>query len=357
MISFTGLKYPLLLQAIVDLTPENHPDLINLQQANTQALHMASALNEGRRARELVEHVLRSKGSFSRFSVKKRKSEPPSKDNRKAPPPLDRAASSGSIPQIMLKKWSRKTEKAKTALGFESAVVPTACHATFDEVNDYAVRFDLLEMSFISFGEEMRVWSASAAEHLASLKFLTLAFIETCRPMRHEQYEIQGLLDRVLDFQHVLTSCEMDIVDTTTTQVEGLLPTLEKLIFAFKGPRKIILKRNAKLLDYQSLRTTHQSAAEEAATDFASLSNKLLSELPTFLSAAGSAFNFILAAFTSIQAKYFHDLQVRLVKFQESHCTTSTIPSGGQLVDEWRKAHMTTRQQLFALPSCRTEGE
>ncbi|KAL0955621.1 hypothetical protein HGRIS_001854 [Hohenbuehelia grisea] len=52
------LKYPLLLQAIIDSTPESHPDYIHLKEAKSRMEEVARSVNEGRRRKEVVREVL-----------------------------------------------------------------------------------------------------------------------------------------------------------------------------------------------------------------------------------------------------------------------------------------------------------
>jgi dynamin-binding protein len=55
------LKYPLLLAAIIDETPDAHPDKPALRRAKEQAEAVAHEVNEGRRRYEIVQEVLRGK--------------------------------------------------------------------------------------------------------------------------------------------------------------------------------------------------------------------------------------------------------------------------------------------------------
>lgn len=55
------LKYPLLLAAIIDETPDDHPDKENLRLARATIEEVARNVNEGRRRAEVVKDVLASK--------------------------------------------------------------------------------------------------------------------------------------------------------------------------------------------------------------------------------------------------------------------------------------------------------
>lgn len=55
------LKYPLLLIAIIEETPDNHSDKENLLQAKEMMEAVARGVNEGRRRREVVQEVLMAK--------------------------------------------------------------------------------------------------------------------------------------------------------------------------------------------------------------------------------------------------------------------------------------------------------
>ncbi|RXW12770.1 hypothetical protein EST38_g13083 [Candolleomyces aberdarensis] len=55
------LKYPLLLHAIIDETPDSHPDKGNLRQARTMMEEVVRKVNEVRRRAEIIKDVLKSK--------------------------------------------------------------------------------------------------------------------------------------------------------------------------------------------------------------------------------------------------------------------------------------------------------
>ena len=57
------LKYPLLLTAIIDETPDDHPDKENLRVARETIEEVARNVNEGRRRAEVVKDVLSSKST------------------------------------------------------------------------------------------------------------------------------------------------------------------------------------------------------------------------------------------------------------------------------------------------------
>jgi dynamin-binding protein len=55
------LKYPLLLSAIIEETPDSHPDKQNLKDAKLRTEAIARQVNEIRRRSEVVKEVLTSK--------------------------------------------------------------------------------------------------------------------------------------------------------------------------------------------------------------------------------------------------------------------------------------------------------
>lgn len=339
----------------------DHPDLDNLRKAHTQALSVASALNEGRRARELVERVLRSKSTTPRptLTKKKKRASDSNKDSRRAPPPVDSSGSSASLPQSIMKKWGRKSEKTKTALGFSNAAVPPSSHDNFDQVNELAVRFDVLEAQLIDFGEAARLWSTSAHGSMRSLSNVALALLETCRPTHGEHYETDSLVERLVEFRRVLSSCEREVCQATIEQTEEILPPLERLIFAFKSPRRVIHKRHDKLLDYQTHhRDQDINLADTAATDFTTLSRKLQAELPLFIAAIEKAFRHFVLALATLQRHHYERLHGLLGQFQECVLdpTSKNVQPGELLLETWHAAHVIPRQQFLALPSCRSDG-
>lgn len=318
---------------------------------------MASALNEGRRTRELVERITKpqsSSSSSSKFfmmrkaSVKHKRGHSKKQASAHASQP-----SSSSLSHSATKKWSRSAERSKHAIGFDTVLVPQNDHSGYELVQDLVRRFSLLEHSLITFGEQARAWSSRVRQHVGALTWMVLALTETYKPLRGEQYEIGGSLDRLIDFRHALTDIESHTCPKTMVKVEEMLPSLEKLVFAFKNPRKIIDKRALRLLDYQSARRAGSSEPEATVKrdvsegDYISLTNRLACELPAFLTAINKAFEQVLLHFSVIQAEHFAEVQQAMSSFAEEKIGESDGAAEITAVQE----------QFFALPSCRTEGE
>lgn len=151
-------RYPLLLDQILAVTPEDHPDRANLQRANTQALAMAEHINEFKKRSEAVSRI-----------VSKKDSNP-------------RRESSRSISSTVGKKLLRGSQKAKNALGL-----------TESDTNERDEMFDTLsalvdstKAACVRFEVEMKDWSKSTKVALEAQVALVENWIDVYAPMEGE---------------------------------------------------------------------------------------------------------------------------------------------------------------------------
>lgn len=150
------LKYPLLLDQILALTPDDHPDRSSLQRAYSAILVVAEHINECKKRSDAVARV-----------VAKDKSS-------------QRRESSRSISSSVTKKLLRSTQKAKTALGLADN--------EGDEMFDTLVALvDGTRSGVLRFSSEMRDWTESTKAALEAQVGLVEAWINLYAPLAGER--------------------------------------------------------------------------------------------------------------------------------------------------------------------------
>lgn len=286
---------------------------------------MAGALNEGLRARELISHITRSKDRRTLFVKGNHKKQSQSLST------LTTSASTNSFSRVMNKKWNRNSEKTRKAAGLAHTAIPPAARNSYDLVNELVDQFDALESCLISFGQHARSWSETACHNVRSCHRLVGAYLDLCRPIGTTHSEDESSFARILDFRHLLSTIESETSQMAIDSVETeLLPPLEKLIYAFKSPRKVIEKRALRLIDlqYQQPKATQEPSCLDAGRDFVSLSERLLLELPHFLASIHRAFEAVLFSFAEIQQNHFGLLHRHLQAFSDLHLPAEASESG-----------------------------
>lgn len=148
-------RYPLLLDQILGLTPDEHPDRANLQRAHLQALAMAEHINEFKKRSEAVARIVAKNGSMRRDSTR-------------------------SISSSVSKKFLRSSQKAKNALG----LVDTA--EQDDMFETLSTLVDNTKAACQRFEGELKDWSRSTKVALDSQITMVESWIELYAPLEDE---------------------------------------------------------------------------------------------------------------------------------------------------------------------------
>lgn len=151
-------RYPLLLDQILAITPEDHPDRANLQLANTRALAMAEHINEFKKRTEAVSRIVNKKDA------------------------VPRRDSTRSISSTVSKKLFRGTQKAKNALGIDTA-------ERDDMFDTLSALVDSTKSACIRFEGEMKDWSRTTKVALESQVALVEGWIDLYAPLEGESPE------------------------------------------------------------------------------------------------------------------------------------------------------------------------
>lgn len=152
-------RYPLLLDQILAITPEDHPDRANLQLANTRALAMAEHINEYKKRSEAVSRIVNKKDTGPRRD------------------------STRSISSTVSKKLFRGTQKAKNALGMVDI------SERDDMFDTLSALVDSTKAACIRFEGEMKDWSRTTKIALESQVALVEGWIDLYAPLEGESPE------------------------------------------------------------------------------------------------------------------------------------------------------------------------
>ncbi|GAA6047316.1 hypothetical protein JCM3770_001883 [Rhodotorula araucariae] len=283
------LKYPLLLDQILAVTPETHPDRIALQRANAEMLMVAEHINEVKKKQDAVNRV-----------VNKEK-------------PAQRRDSSRSISSSVTKKLLRSSQKAKTAFGF--------AENGGDEMFDTLVALvDSTRSGVLRFSNEMRDWTKSTKAALEAQVSMVEGWITMYAPMAGESHSAASASHRRLCI--FLDDVLIPIIEGPWRELDhevrrSLILKTDHLLSLFESPRQVITKRNDKMLDHSRYLAKKIPADRRGSEEFLLLSSQLLEELPRFLGSVSRYFNIIVGHFAGAQAAYHEAVQERWSEFAE----------------------------------------
>ncbi|GAA5980289.1 hypothetical protein JCM11641_005531 [Rhodosporidiobolus odoratus] len=284
------LKYPLLLDQILAVTPEDHPDYPLLKRANTDMLMVAEHINETKKKLEVVDRVVNKDKHSQR-----------------------RDASRASISSTVTKKLLRSSQKAKSAMGFseqqgDDQLFDTLC-ALVDSTRSGVLRFS----------NEMRDWTKSTRTALEAQVAMVEGWIDMYAPMAGEHNAASMSHQRLCIF---LDEVIIPIIEGPWRELDhevrrSLVLKTDHLLSLFESPRQVIAKRNDKMLDYHRYLAKKLPSDKRGSEDFLVLSSQLLEELPRFLGSVSRYFNIIVGHFAGAQAAYHEAVQEQWNSFAE----------------------------------------
>ncbi|GAA5994924.1 uncharacterized protein JCM10292_004432 [Rhodotorula paludigena] len=316
------LKYPLLLDQILALTPDDHPDRVSLQRANTDMLMVAEHINEHKKRNDAVSRIV-------------------NKDKTS-----QRRDSSRSISSTVTKKLLRSSQKAKSALGF--------AENGGDEMFDTLVALvDSTRSGVLRFSNEMRDWTKSTKAALESQVNMVEGWINMYAPMAGERrqspagashHRLCVFLDEVL----------IPIIEGPWRELDhevrrSLILKTDHLLSLFESPRQVIAKRNDKMLDHSRYLAKKLPSDRRGSEDFLLLSSQLLEELPRFLGSVSRYFNIIVGHFAGAQAAYHESVQERWNAFAEQWLVQVADGSYADIEASFSAQHQPMNQMMETL--------
>ncbi|KAK4055181.1 hypothetical protein OIV83_000461 [Microbotryomycetes sp. JL201] len=312
------LKYPLLLDQILALTPEDHPDRAALQRANQDALAMAEHINESKKRSETVERVV----------------------NR---PAASRRDSTRSISSSVSKKFLRSTQKAKIAVGLGD-------QGERDDMFDTLTTLvESTKSAVVRFCNEMKDWSRTSKLALDSQVTLVEGWIKLYAPIGNERESPS--YERLVVFQDEVL---LPLIEGPWRELDleirnSLILKTDHLLSLFDNPARVIAKRNDKQLDHIRYMKRKDPADKRSSEEYQILTAQLLEELPRFLGSVSRYFNIVVNHFGGAQAAYNEAVQERWDAYAEVWLTQ--IPAGrpDQIQEAFERHHLRIDEMMRTL--------
>ncbi|KAH8930473.1 hypothetical protein BT69DRAFT_680521 [Atractiella rhizophila] len=322
------LKYPLLIDQILNLTPLTHPDYAALRKANEEILLVAEYINEVKRRQEIVTRIVNKKDSRGKHS---------------------RSAGTGSSGGFNVsKRIFRSGAKIKERMG----MMELPPHETFDLLLD---KFQADQEAVLRFLTETKNWSRSLLTSLHCQLDLLRSWQTVYAPFEGEAQVQGGGADVIANFVIIIQY----IIEGPWKRLNNVIRTTlndrcENLLNCFDNPRSVIDKRNRKLLDhsrYLQLKTKSDKNIDEQLVQdsktYEALTAQLMDELPRFFGCVAKYFDAILQIFAAAQAVFFRESMQDLAAFAAHHCTI--LPKGLDVVEDHRTAHSPIEQAVMTL--------
>lgn len=175
------LKYPLLLNQILAITPKDHPDRNDLKRATTDMLIVCEHINEFKKRHDLVGRIVDNKKSSSpRTAATLVRASGPS-------------SSSSSFSKSVTKKFFRSSTKVKQSVGL-------AERAKYEQFDALAELLETTRTNVVAFSMEMRNWSKEMKTALEAQRTMVGTWTEVYAPIECETVMVGGSHERMCVF-------------------------------------------------------------------------------------------------------------------------------------------------------------
>ena len=300
------LKYPLLLSAIIEETPDAHPDKENLRKARIKLEEVARNVNEERRRAEVVKDVLMSKkggkptpgvGVAAQVNLSKMK-----------------GLRHGGIRALAEAAESNGTAAAIPgnggglvvgATGGAEAILVEQMHTELKRIDAFAQQF----------AKNVVDWSKMMSHVMVALRIWTINFGRVIGLTPDQGFGSEAF-DAFLD---VVEKQLMPLaVELEGTINERLLKDMAHLLTTMNKPLKLLASMNEQEPYHYHLLTMPVSAKNRpppsllaASTNYLALRGQLAAELPTYLRLLHRGFEGFVIRLAEIQTKFWGHVRER----------------------------------------------
>ncbi|KAF8171877.1 hypothetical protein BJ912DRAFT_860280 [Pholiota molesta] len=289
------LKYPLLLGAIIDETPDGHPDKDNLKRARVKVEEIARNVNEGRRRAEVVKDVLASKSP------------------RKPNAPVGVAAS------VNLSKVKSLRHGGVTAATMRVAQLTEGNASEAAQVDAMQAELKRIEVFAQQFAKNVVDWGKMMANVMLALRGWALSFGKVIGLSAEQHSEaFDAFLAVVTEGLLPLT------VDLDSAINERLLKDMAHLLMTMSQPLKLLASMAEQEPYHYHLLTMPVSpknrpppALLEASTNYLALRGQLAAELPAYLGLLHKGCAVFVRRLAGIQTRFWRDVKERWAELWE----------------------------------------
>ncbi|KAF6759990.1 hypothetical protein DFP72DRAFT_988272 [Ephemerocybe angulata] len=268
------LKYPLLLAAVIDETPDSHPDKANLKEARARMEEVARNVNEVRRRAEVIKDVLTSK---------------------KKPVNVTVAASVNFGKMKNLRTKSQHVDENGEA-------------AQVDRMSQELKRIELFAQQF---AKNVVDWSRSMHNVIAALKAWTVSFGKVIGLSAEQQSEAFDAFLATVDHGLRYHCSQLDAIIN-----ERLLKEIAHLLKTMSQPYKLIASMEEQEPFHHHLlnmtvtpKNRPPPALLAASTNYLALRAQLAAELPTYLALLHQGMAGSVRRLADIQTRFWKDVK------------------------------------------------
>lgn len=301
------LKYPLLIQQIVNSTRRSHPDYKNLTLAYDEIQAVADEINQVKKRKDLADHLITGRVKEAR---------------------------NVAMPGSTIKGKKKSTGKLKEVDGNTLLTTADAEESSMAVYAEYSKRFYALLELVSGFGQHCSSWAHQMREAyegqlkvLIAMRRVYRLHVEEegpdgsmrVRASRDAARKEESLMTSYIRLQRVVLTQDWQQLDTDIRAT--IVPMTVQIHQMFEAPRMVMGKRDERQADYHRYRQALQTGRQverrvlEGANGFIALNAQLVEELPLFIAGVQTLLDVGVQALARLQAGHFDQVRNRALDF------------------------------------------
>ncbi|EEQ91919.1 rho guanyl nucleotide exchange factor [Blastomyces dermatitidis ER-3] len=310
------VKYPLLLTELLSATPPDHPDHAALTNALRETTSISVRINDMKKRADVVGQIV---------SGRKRKE--------------------SDVRTGLSKAFGRRTEKIKAHVGITDVYADKEFTILNSRFGDNFFQLQLIMRDVELYTTEVQTSIKKFHDYVLAIE----AYINVA-PSNYPELESKWCRFR-LAVKDVLT---VALVDHVSAVRKSVIVPMVTLISLHDGPRRVMQKRNKRLMDYIRYKTLKDRGdkADKKTTEqgeqFVALDVTLKEELPKLFALTGKLTDACLHNFVELQKTWLNLIQKRLGYIFER----TTFHDLEQIKSDWAADFSFSDAQVLSLGIC-----
>ncbi|KAL9581854.1 MAG: hypothetical protein Q9212_003644 [Teloschistes hypoglaucus] len=266
------LKYPLLLDQLLEVTPENHPDWAKLDIASREMKGISMRINEMKRRADVMEQMT---------SNRKRKE--------------------SDVRLGLAKAFGRRTEKLRQQVGLSDMVDDKDYNAVSEKFGFHYFQLQVVMRDVEMYTNDVQIWMNRFSDFVMAIES-HIDVAQTSYPEVESKWRKFRMSTREMSMT-ALT----DHVNAVRKNVIEPMTTLLKL---HDNPQKLMQKRNKRVMDYARYKGIKDRGDKpdkrttEQGEQFLAINESLKDELPKLFNLTGKLVEACLNNFVQLQIQW-----------------------------------------------------
>ncbi|KAL8937944.1 MAG: hypothetical protein Q9216_004164 [Gyalolechia sp. 2 TL-2023] len=311
------LKYPLLLDQLLEATPENHPDFTKLDIASREMKGISMRINEMKKRADLMEQMTNSR---------KRKE--------------------SDVRIGLSKAFGRRTEKLRQQVGLSDMVEDKEYNAVSERFGSHFFQLQVVMRDVEMYTNDVQIWMNRFSDFVMAIE----NHIDVAQSS-YPEVESKWRKFRMSTREMSMTALT-DHIHAVRKNVIEPMTTLLKL---HDSPQKLMQKRNKRVMDYARYKGIKERGDKpdkkttEQGEQFIAINESLKEELPKLFALTGKLVEACLNSFVQLQLQWYAIWRRKLGQALDNYKATGPV---SEVVDAFKGDFAFFEAQVLSLGVC-----